>query len=100
MDTMILHAKTVKRFAKKSLVVFDMPHKTYINKNMAYKNAKKVIKITNCDAVKLEGGTKIINIKKYLTKKKIPVMGHVGLLPQSSSDFRVKGKDEFQKKKS
>ncbi len=82
-DTMILHAKTVKRFAKKSLVVFDMPYKTYTNKNIAYKNETKVMKLTKCDAIKLEGGAKIVNIIKYLIKKKIPVMGHVGLLPQS-----------------
>ena len=39
-DTMLLHAKTVKKFAKKSLVVFDMPYKTYTNKSIAFKNAK------------------------------------------------------------
>ena len=54
-DTMILHAKAVKESTKKSLIVFDMPYKTYTNKLTAYKNAKKVIKLTNCDAIKLEG---------------------------------------------
>ena len=53
-DTMILHAKTVKNSAKKSLVVFDMPYKTYSNKFIAYKNARRVMKLTKCDAVKLE----------------------------------------------
>ena len=61
-DTMLLHAKTVKKFAKKSLVVFDMPYKTYTNKSIAFKNAKKIIKFTKCDAVKLEGRTNIANI--------------------------------------
>mgnify|MGYP001404794329 CR=1 FL=1 len=70
LDTMILHAKSVKSYSKKSLVVFDMPYKTYTNKFAAYTNAKKVIKLTKCDAVKLEGGKKIANIIKYLTKKK------------------------------
>ena len=42
-DTMILHAKTVRKYSRKSLVVFDMPHRTYTNKFSAYKNAKKVI---------------------------------------------------------
>ena len=55
-DTMILHGKTVKNSTKKSLVVFDMPYKTYTNKFTAYKNAKRVMKITKCDAIKLEGG--------------------------------------------
>jgi len=99
LETMILHAKSVKSFSKKSLVVFDMPYKTYNNKFDAYKNAKKVLKLTKCDAVKLEGGKKISNIIKYLTQKKIPVMGHVGLLPQTSSNYKVKGKSFFQQKR-
>jgi len=99
LETMILHGKIVKKFAKKSLVVFDMPYKTYENKFMAYKNAKKVLQVTKCDAVKLEGGKKIIDIISYLTKKGIPVMGHVGLLPQHSLNFKHKGKNLIQKKK-
>ena len=98
-ETMILHAKAVKSAAKRSLVVFDMPHKTYTNKFIAYKNAKKVIKLTNCDAVKIEGGKKISNIIKYLVKNKIPVMGHIGLLPQSTKKFKVKGKNLIEKKR-
>ena len=98
-DTMILHGKTVKKFAKRSLVVFDMPYKTYRNKFIAYKNAKKIMKLTKCDAIKLEGGKKITSIVKYLTKKGFPVMGHVGFLPQSSSRFKLKGKNLFQRKK-
>jgi len=97
-ETMIQHAITVKKFAKRSLVVFDMPHKTYLNKSDAYKNAKKIIKLTKCDAVKLEGGKKISNIVKHLTQNKIPVMGHIGLLPQSSNKFKLKGKNQLDKK--
>ena len=98
-ETMILHCKAVKKFTKKSLVVFDMPYKTYQNKLEAYKNSKKVIKQTNCDAIKLEGGKKIVNIIKYLTKRGIPVMGHIGLLPQTTTSFKVKGKNYEQSKK-
>ena len=87
-ETMILHGKVVKNSAKRSLIVFDMPYKTYSNKFSAYKNAKKVMKSTKCDAVKLEGGKEVVNIIKYLTKKGIPVMGHIGLLPQSSNVFK------------
>ena len=97
-ETMILHGKTVKDAAKRSLVVIDMPYKTYLNKLDAYKNAKKLMKLTNCDAVKLEGGKKIVNIVKYLTTKGIPVMGHVGLLPQTTVNFKLKGKSLSQKK--
>jgi len=92
-ETMILHAKTVKNSAKRSFVVFDMPYKTYSNKFIAYKNVKKVLKLTKCDAIKLEGGKKIANIIQYLTKRGIPVMGHVGLLPQTSINYKVKGKN-------
>ena len=97
-ETMILHAKAVKNHSKRSLVVFDMPYKTYTNKLIAYKNAKKIMQLTKCDAIKLEGGKKIANIIKHLTKKKIPVMGHVGLLPQTAINFKVKGKNLAQKK--
>ena len=98
-ETMILHAKAVKKFVKRSLVVFDMPYKTYANKLIAYNNAKRVIKLTKCDAIKLEGGIKIVNIIKYLVQKGIPVIGHVGLMPQTSINFKVKGKNFVQKKK-
>ena len=97
-DTMILHGKAVKSSTKRSLVVFDMPYKTYSNKFIAYKNAKKIMKLTKCDGVKLEGGKKIVNIIKHLIKKGIPVMGHIGLLPQSSNVFKLKGKNSIQKK--
>ena len=97
LETMILHGKTVKKSTKKCLVVFDMPYKTYPNQFIAYKNAKKVIKETKCDAVKLEGGKEIVKTIKYLTKKGIPVLGHIGLLPQQSINFKLKGKNITQK---
>ena len=98
-ETMILHAKAVKEISKKSLVVFDMPYKTYTNKFSAYKNAKKVIKLTKCDAIKLEGGKKIEKIVNFLVKKGIPVLGHVGLLPQTSRNFKARGKSSIERKK-
>jgi len=98
-ETMILHAKAVKKATKRSLVVFDMPYKTYANKAIAYKNAKMVIKITKCDAIKLEGGIKIAKTIQYLVKRGIPVLGHVGLLPQTSSNFKVRGRSFIEKKK-
>ena len=97
-EMMIPHGRTVRNAAKKSLVVFDMPYQTYKNKFTAYRNAKRVIKLTKCDGVKLEGGKKIVKIIKYLTKRGIPVMGHVGLLPQTSFKFKTKGKNYTQKK--
>ena len=90
---MINHSKSVRLGVKKSLMVVDMPFKTYTSKNIALKNAKKIINETKCDAVKLEGGKKIIKQIKFLIKNKIPVMGHLGLLPQSAKGkFKSKGK--------
>jgi len=90
---MINHSKSVRLGVKKSLMVVDMPFKTYATNNIALKNAKKIMKETKCDAVKLEGGKKIIEQIKLLIKNKIPVLGHLGLLPQSmKGKFKSKGK--------
>jgi 3-methyl-2-oxobutanoate hydroxymethyltransferase len=91
-DMMIEHSKSVRKGVKKSLMVVDMPHNTYRNSNEALKNAKKIIQKTKCDAVKLEGGKKIYHMIKALVKNKIPVMGHLGVLPQSAKSFKAKGK--------
>jgi len=90
---MIEHSKSVRPAVKKSLMVVDMPYNTYNTNSSALKNAKKIIQETNCDAIKLEGGKKIINQIKYLTRNKIAVMGHLGLLPQTAvGKFKSKGK--------
>ena len=71
-----------------------------IEKKEALKNSIRVIRETKCDAVKLEGGFKIKEIIKYLVKNKIPVMGHLGLLPQSvRGKFKSKGKSKNEKNK-
>ena len=96
---MINHSKSVKMGVKKSLLVVDMPFKTYDTNNSALKNAKKIIKETKCDAVKLEGGKKIIKQIRLLIKNKIPVMGHLGLLPQTvKGKFKSKGKNRREAK--
>ena len=92
LDIMINHSKSVRLGVKKSLMVVDMPYNTYRNSKEALKNAKLVMKKTKCDAVKLEGGMKIISIVKTLVKNKIPVMGHLGILPQTEKKFIFKGK--------
>jgi len=94
LQTMINHSKSVRLGVNKSLMVFDMPYNTYRNPKEALKNAKLVIKETKCDAVKLEGGKKIIPIVKKLVLNKIPVMGHVGILPQTDKKFTFKGKKQ------
>ena len=92
LNTMINHSKSVRLGVKKSLMVVDMPYNTYRNPKEALKNAKWVMKKTKCDAIKLEGGKKIISIVKSLVKNKIPVMGHLGILPQTEKKFTYKGK--------
>ena len=100
LNTMIQHSKSVKKGITKSLMVVDMPYKTYRNRREALKNAKYIISQTGCDAVKLEGGKKIIKIVKHLIKNKIQVMGHVGLLPQSEKGkFKYKGRNKLERNK-
>ena len=98
LDMMIEHSKSVRIGVKKSLMVVDMPHNTYRNPKEALNNAKKIISKTKCDAVKLEGGKKVFQIIKTLIKNKIPVMGHLGLLPQSATNFKFKGKKITERK--
>ena len=92
LETMINHSKSVRLGVKKSLMVVDLPYNTYRSPKEALKNAKLVMKKTKCDAVKLEGGKKIIPTVKSLIKNKIPVMGHLGILPQTEKKFIFKGK--------
>ena len=97
LNTMIEHSKSVRKGIKKSLMIVDMPHNTYQNPKEGLKNAKLIMKKTKCDGVKLEGGKKIINTIKTLVKNNIPVMGHIGVLPQSDKTFKFKGKKQSEK---
>ncbi len=92
LETMINHSKSVRLGVKKSIMIVDMPYNTYRNPREALRNAKLVMKKTKCDGVKIEGGKKIVPIVKILIKNKIPVMGHVGILPQTDKKFTFKGK--------
>ena len=99
LNTMIEHSKSVRMGIKKSLMIVDMPHNTYRNHKEALKNAKLIMRKTKCDGVKLEGGKKIIPSIKTLVKNNIPVMGHLGVLPQSDKIFKFKGKKKSEKEK-
>ena len=68
-----------------------MPKGTYNNIKSAEKNVKSVIKKTGCDAIKIESNKKNYKIIEHLTKKKIPVMGHIGFTPQFKKKFRIEG---------
>ena len=92
LNTIINHTISVKKGVKKSLLVVDMPKGSYGSKKTAKKNARLIMKLTKCDAVKLESNNKNFNIIKELVNSKIPVMGHIGYTPQFKKKFRVEGK--------
>jgi 3-methyl-2-oxobutanoate hydroxymethyltransferase len=96
LDMMIRHGQAVMRGASSACVVVDMPFGTYEESpEHAYRNAARLMKETGCDAVKLEGGVAMAPTIKHLTSRNIPVMGHIGLLPQSvvkEGGYKVKGK--------
>ena len=95
-DELLLITKAVSRGADKPLIVADMPFMSYQPSNSAaVKNAGRFIKEGRADAVKLEGGTEYVDRVKNIIKSGIPVMGHIGLLPQSvlnESGYKIKGK--------
>lgn len=84
LDLMIMHGRAVVRGSKRSLVVIDMPFGTYEESPpVAFRNAARVMKETDCGAVKLEGGRRMAETVRYLVDRGIPVMAHIGLTPQS-----------------
>ncbi|MBR0127864.1 MAG: 3-methyl-2-oxobutanoate hydroxymethyltransferase [Firmicutes bacterium] len=98
MDQMIYHTKCVVAGAPNTFVVGDMPFGSYQEScEQAIHNATRLMKEGGCDAVKLEGGIEIIDKIKAITQIGIPVMGHIGLLPQTAAmttgGFKVQGKD-------
>ncbi|NBB53357.1 3-methyl-2-oxobutanoate hydroxymethyltransferase [Rhizobium sp. CRIBSB] len=98
LEMMILHGQAVMRGAKRAMVVIDMPFGSYeAGVETAYANCVRVMKETGAQAVKLESGPTAPDTIRYLVQRGIPVMGHVGLLPQSiniDGSFRAKGRDE------
>ncbi|MFT8351639.1 3-methyl-2-oxobutanoate hydroxymethyltransferase [Clostridium saccharoperbutylacetonicum] len=102
-DEIIYHTKAVKRGAKSALVVSDMPFLSYhISIEQAVLNAGRLVKEGGANAVKLEGGANILPQIKAIVDAQIPVMGHLGLTPQSINafgGFKVQGKSEIAAKK-
>lgn len=88
LDEMIYHAKIVKKAIRKALMVVDLPFMSYhVDLQESVRNCGRVMKETGCDAVKLEGGERIAEVVQHLIKVGIPVMGHLGLTPQSINIF-------------
>ena len=98
-NNMIQHSNSVRSGVKKALLVIDMPKGSYDNIANAKKNAKLIIKKTNCDAVKIESNFRNHLIIKELNKINIPVMGHIGYTPQFKKKFKVQGVKIKDKKK-
>ncbi|EKS39563.1 MAG: 3-methyl-2-oxobutanoate hydroxymethyltransferase [Afipia broomeae] len=98
LDMMILQGRAVMRGSKEALVVVDMPFGSYeASKEQAFHSAARVLKETHCGAVKMEGGVRMAETIEFLTTRGIPVMGHIGLTPQSINtlgSFKSQGKDE------
>ena len=100
MDMMKNHGAAVNKAIKKSLKVLDMPYKTYDNKIDAYKNAKIFLNHCKPDLLKIEVSEKKLSILKHLVDKKINVISHIGVTPQSYKNFnkiKVLGKTNKEK---
>ena len=100
LELMIMHGKAVVRGAKRALVVVDMPFGSHEESpNVAFRNAAKIMKETDCGAVKLEGGKHMAETINYLAARGIPVMAHIGLTPQSINTiggFKTQGRSKDQ----
>jgi 3-methyl-2-oxobutanoate hydroxymethyltransferase len=97
MEMMILHGQAVMRASHRALVVVDMPFGSYEGaKDLAYANAVRILKETGAQAVKVESGPTVAETIAYLTRRGVPVVGHVGLRPQAvlmNGAFKAKGRN-------
>src|SRR5919206_2396691 len=98
LDMMILQGRAVMRGSQRALVVVDMPFGSYeASREHAFLSAARILKETGCGAIKLEGGRRMAETIAFLVERGVPVMGHVGLTPQSINtigSFRAQGRDE------
>jgi 3-methyl-2-oxobutanoate hydroxymethyltransferase len=98
LEMMILQGRAVMRGSQQALVVVDMPFGSYeASKEQAFHSAVRILKETQCGAVKLEGGERMAETVAFLAQRGIPVMGHIGLTPQSINtlgSFRAQGREE------
>jgi 3-methyl-2-oxobutanoate hydroxymethyltransferase len=103
MEMMIAHGQAVMRASSAACVVIDMPFGSYQeSKEQAFRNAARIMQETGCSAVKLEGGVEMAETVEFLCRRGIPVMGHVGLMPQSvnaTGGYRSLGRSEAEANK-
>jgi 3-methyl-2-oxobutanoate hydroxymethyltransferase len=97
LEMMILQGQAVMRGSRRALVVVDMPFGSYEEgRETAFRSAARILKETGCGAVKLEGGVRMTETIRFLVERGVPVMGHVGLTPQSIlalGSFKAQGRD-------
>lgn len=100
LEMMIAHGAAVMRASRRALVVVDLPFGSYQESpEQAFRSAAHLMAETGCAAVKLEGGAEMAETVRFLTRRGVPVMGHVGLMPQSvnaAGGFKVQGRGEHQ----
>ena len=99
MEDMVHHTKAARRGAPEAFVIADMPFLSYGTVDGALANAARLMKDANADSVKLEGGTEVVPVVEALVRAGVPVLGHVGLTPQTASalgGYKLQGKDEAQ----
>jgi 3-methyl-2-oxobutanoate hydroxymethyltransferase len=98
LDMMIAHGTAVVRSSAKALIVVDMPYGSYEQSpDQALANARRVMVETGCSAIKLEGGAEMATTIHHLVQNGVPVMGHIGLMPQSvekMGGYKIQGRDE------
>jgi len=99
-DMMIAHGKAVVRATEQALVVVDLPFGSYQESpQQAFRTAARVMGETGCQAIKLEGGEEMAETVGFLTARGVPVLGHVGLMPQSintAGSFKAQGRDDAE----
>ena len=100
LDMMVVHGAAVMRGANRACVIVDMPFGTYQESPAAaFRNAARVMTETGCSGIKLEGGAEMAETVAFLTSRGVPVLGHVGLMPQSVHSlggFRAQGKSDAE----
>ena len=97
LNMMKAHGLAVTKNVKKSFTVLDMPYKSYMTKRAAYKNAKDLLKFTKANMLKLEINKNNLSIVKYLSERKLNIIAHIGVTPQSFINFnkiKVVGKTQ------
>jgi 3-methyl-2-oxobutanoate hydroxymethyltransferase len=101
-DDMVHHARAVRRGAPEAFVIADLPFMSYATPERALASAERLMKDAGADSVKLEGGEEAVAVVEALVRAGVPVLGHVGLTPQTASalgGYKLQGKDEAAAKR-